>query len=229
MDVEPTLSYKQSDTIQIKKLDKRGAEVLPDLWGAAEQLTSPALESRWEGLNNLLEMDAIRHSPLVAYILTTRISETDLGLRTGIILALADVLTTEEEKSSLSEDVQTRICLYLSKMRKRQIFSLLQVADNDLSGEESVYRLLNCCSYAGKHLSNILLDRKIPIRIRMRAVSYVERIGYLDALPALERAVNRIESRKNGRFSGSLDNGDQGDERELSKMMEQAMEILRSP
>jgi len=229
MDAEPTLSYKQSESIQLKKIDGWGAEALSNLWEAAELLTSPTLESRWEGFNSLLEMDAIRHSPLVAYFLTTRITETDLGLRTGIILALADVLSTAEDESALSEDVQARICLYLSKMRIRQIYSLLQVAENDLSGEESVYCLLNCCSYAGRHLSDILLDRKSPIKIRMRAVSYVERIGYLDALPALERAANRIESRKNGRYSGSDKNGGQGDERELSKMIQKAMEILRSP
>ena len=195
------------------------------MWQAAELITSSKLEARWKGFNTLLEVDAIRQSSLIAYLISTQITETNLGLRTAVILAIADVLSTSDGDGTVSEEVRSCICDYLSQMRVRQIYGLLQAAEYDLSTVESVYQLLNCSSYSGKHLSDILLDRKAPVLIRMRAVNYIARIGYLDALPILERAAKRIESRENGRFV----NGSKGDERELFQKINEAMEILREP
>jgi hypothetical protein len=84
----------------------------------------------------------------------------------------------------------------LSAMRTRQVFALLQVAEYDKSAEAGVIDLLSCCSFAGCHLSEILSNRDIAQDIRKQAAFYIGQIGYLDALPVLERMASRLESRR---------------------------------
>jgi hypothetical protein len=41
---------------------------------------------------------------------------------------------------------------------------------------------------------------KNPLPIRQKAIYYVGLVGYLEALPALERLFNRLEARQNGQY-----------------------------
>ncbi len=89
-------------------------------------------------------------------------------------------------------------------MRTRQIFALLQVIEFDKSAEEAVSSLLSYCSFAGGHLAQILSNRTAPLSIRRQAAHFIGRIGYLDALPALERLASRLESRRDDEDVGIL-------------------------
>ena len=173
-------------------------ELFPAVWSAAEDLTTASLELRRDALDRLLQLNAPRFSPLIAYLLHTRITEPDLGLRKEIIQALSDILTPDDEGNPSPEDVRASLRYHLSRMRTRQIFSLLQVLVEDPRMETAVARLLNACPYAGLHLADILADHTAPFEVRVQAVRMIGVVGYLDALPALERQEARLEARYNG-------------------------------
>jgi hypothetical protein len=114
-------------------------------------------------------------------------------------------------------------------MRKRNIFALLQVAEHKISSETNVAVLLNTCSYAGNALANIFTDRKIPIPIRRQAVIYTGRVGFLDAIPALEKLADRLESRMNGQSSMPFAPPSDSDEKSLLPAVQTALRLLQSP
>ena len=55
------------------------------VWGAAEALTSPDLETRHVGLRQLVDQDAVRHYPLIAYLLISKLAEPDIALRAQVV------------------------------------------------------------------------------------------------------------------------------------------------
>ncbi len=89
-------------------------------------------------------------------------------------------------------------------MREETIYGLLEVAAIDPLVEKSIFHLLNACPYAGKYLGDILAQWKNPLPIRQKAVYFVGLVGYLDALPVLERLLNRLEARQNGQYAMSF-------------------------
>jgi hypothetical protein len=110
-------------------------------------------------------------------------------------------------------------------MRTRQIYALLQVVDYDKSNEPKVVGLLDHCSFAGGHLSCILATRTVPLDMRKLA-AYYGRMGYLDAMPVLDRLAARLETRQNGRSElGVMDEDDAG----LLSMLHSSLELLRAP
>jgi len=160
--------------------DPQGAEdreeLVPKIWRGAEDLTSPDDQIRENGLSALIEMGAHRHSPLVAYLLATRITDPHLQLRFHIVQALGNILRVRDEDDPTPAQVRYHLQGLLSQMRKRQIFSLLQVAEQYSAAEENVAAILNLCSYAGDVLGQIIGDRNMPISIRQQAI-FFQRAG----------------------------------------------------
>jgi hypothetical protein len=113
-------------------------------------------------------------------------------------------------------------------MRTRQVYALLQVADFDPQTLDSVAILLNACSFAGNHLADILLDRKQSISIRLRAVELIGKVGYLDAIPVLERIRTRLEARLNGQQHMPFLTLDDGDEVALLPSVQASLDLLQS-
>jgi hypothetical protein len=105
---------------------------------------------------------------------------------------------------------------------------LLQVADFDPQYIDSVAVLLNSCSFAGNHLADILMDRSIVVSIRMRAVELIGQVGYLDAIPVLDRLRNRLEARLNGQQHMPFLTLEEGDEVALLPSIQATLEILQS-
>jgi hypothetical protein len=126
------------------------------------------------------------------------------------------------------EPVRMQLLNDLARMRTRQIYALLQVADCDPQANDSVAVLINACSFAGNHLSGILMDRKIAISIRMRAVELIGKVGYLDAVPVLERIRTRLEARLNGQQHMPFLTLEEGDEVALLPSIHSALELLQS-
>jgi hypothetical protein len=196
------------------------------VWGAAEALTSPDLETRNAGLKQLVDQDAVRRHPLIAYLLISRLAEPDIALRAQIVDALADVVIPNGHGEPSHAPSFPVLTSHLMEMRTRQIYALLQVADFDKSIESSVVGLLDYCSFAGGHLSDILSNRAIPLVLRKQAAYFIGRIGYLDALPALERMAARLETRCNGRSElGEVDS----DAAALLSLIRSSLELLRAP
>jgi hypothetical protein len=185
----------QPDQSNIDGLDSNWNELLSVIWEAAESFTSPDLMTRISGLERLLSYDAVRQLSLVAYLLATRLDEPDIELRTRIVKTLANLADMNTGSGNLSEDVQRTLISCLSAMRTREVFALLQVVEYDKSTEKYVADLLSWCSFAGSHLAQILSNRDSSTEIRRQAASFIGLIGYLDALPVLQKLASRLESR----------------------------------
>lgn len=183
---------------ELTGLNKTGAEEfsLPEqIWEAAQAFCSPDLLNRITGVERLITGEAIRQYPLVAYLLSTRITEPDLELRTRIVKSLGSLVDSSAQTLPPREEVQLTFFDRLSAMQSREILAILEAAVYDKSAEQCMLDLIGGCSAAGSYLSQILTDRQIPLEIRCQAANVVGQMGFLEALPAVERLIQRLENR----------------------------------
>ncbi len=204
-------------------------ELFPAIWQLSEAVFSPEVAVRRTAVQQIVDTDAARILPLVAYLLATRITEKDIDIRTEVIYALSDILLPDEAGLPPSEPVRQCLSAYMAQMRTRQIYALLQVLPKRPDLEQGVARLLNACPYAGNQLADILTSRKAPLDIRRHAVRLIGLVGYLDAIPALERQLARLESRLNGQQSMSFAPVDMVEDAVLIPDIRRALAFLRSP
>jgi hypothetical protein len=118
---------------------------------------------------------------------------------------------------------------HLSQMRTRQIYALLQVLTYDTSLERQVAKLFNACPYAGTHLTDIMSSRKTPIDIRLKAVLMIGNVGFVEAIPSLERLLTRLETRLNGQQSLPFAPLTAKEEISLVPTIQATLILLRSP
>jgi len=175
-------------------------ELFPAVWHATECLTSPDSATRQHGVDALLELGAPKVSPLVAYMIATCMSDPDFNIRRRIVFILADLLTNNSNSKQTPEEVRKVVANYLHNMNEAMVYGLLEVAVSDPKAEKSIYHIFNACPYVGKYLGDILTQWKNPLPIRQKAIYFIGLVGYLEALPVLERLFNRLEARQNGQF-----------------------------
>ncbi len=204
-------------------------ELFPAVWSAAESIASTDSSVRQEALERLLDMQAPRFSPLVAYLLATRLTDSDIRFRSQVSKVLAEVLIKDEEGRAAPENVRQTLTAYLAQMRTRHTFALLQVLVEDPSLDMHAATLLNACPYAGNHLADILADRKSPLAVRKQAGRMIGRVGFLDAMPTLERLSARLEARLSGQRSMPFAPLPSPEELDLLPVIQTAMTLLRSP
>jgi hypothetical protein len=230
MDVNPLIvNIENSNLLEYGNLESSRFEFFPLIYEAAEAMIASEQAVRRSGLERLIELQVGRVSPLVGYLLATRLMEPDLELRVQIVKALAGILEVDDQGQLPATAVYTSVVHYLAGMRTRTIFALLQAAAFDSSIEPMVAKLLSHCSFAGTHLAEIITDRNAPLEIRKESVHFIGRIGYLDALPTLERQASRLESRRNGKNGFKGENQDGDNEATLLASIKEALETLRSP
>jgi hypothetical protein len=218
----------QPTLFQFDDTSTTALELFPAVWSAGEAIISPDRQVRMQGLQQIAQSQAARFSPLIAYLLVTRLMEPDMDLRSSVVNILADALRLDSQGRVAPEPVRMQLINDLARMRTRQIYALLQVADFDPEAVDGVAVLLNACSFAGNHLADILLDRKLAISIRMRAVELIGNVGYLDAIPVLERIRSRLEARLNGQQHMPFLNLEEDDEVALLPAVQTALELLQS-
>lgn len=204
-------------------------ELFPSVWVAAENLSSTSLDHRSQALEYLKKTNAYRISPLIAYILYTRIDEPDLDLRAQVVGVLAEVFSPDASGQFALDTVRHHLSAHVARMRTREIYSLLQVLTVDSEFIQAVARLLNVCPYAGNQLADLAASRKIPMEIRCYAIQLIGEVGYLDALSTLERLLDRIESRLGGQQIMPFAPPTGVDESELLPVIKVALAQLRSP
>ncbi len=172
---------------------------------ALEAFLSPDREMRAEGYEQLVSLDAVRRSPLAAAVLGSRLQESDLELRTRIVESLAAVVRPSPDEPKAPERVRSWLRQALAEMRQPEIFSLLKASLASPEHFDNVCQLLNACSYAGEALVRILNDRTVEVAVRSEAARAIAKVGFLEALPALEnlsrRLVGRLESQLGMRFA----------------------------
>jgi HEAT repeat protein len=173
-------------------------ELFPMVWSAAENLSSPDSQHRLVALEYLCKSGAVRLSPLIAYILYTRITDPDLEIRSKVVEVLGNVFTQDPEGRRLSDTVRHHLTTQLGRMRTREIYALLQVMVDHPEYMDYAIRLLNACPYAGTHLAEVASSRKAPLEVRRSAIRLLGEVGYLDAIPTLDRILIRLESRVSG-------------------------------
>jgi hypothetical protein len=176
-------------------------ELFPAVWKATESLTSPDPVKRQRGIDELLELGAQRVSPLVAYMVATCISDPDINIRRRVTYILADLITSGANGKHIPDDVRMIVTNYLHNMRESTVYGLLEVAVADKDAEKSIFHILNACPYAGRYLGEILTEWKNPVPIRYKAIYFIGLVGYLEALPILERMLNRLEARQIGQYA----------------------------
>ena len=206
----------------MKNINEFSLDQIHQLWESAEAISSPELSERKRGFERLIEFDVVRRSPLIVYLLATRIVEPDLTLRAYIVRVLAGILKTESPDNLSPEDVRLTLVNYLTQIDRREILALLQLAEIDPYAEEQIINLLCACSCAGGHLINITNDRGTSLSIRKLSLKFIGRVGYLEALPDLLRLETRLKARTNS-------NHNEDSQTSLLPLITEALTLLQTP
>jgi hypothetical protein len=204
-------------------------ELFPAVWGAVEGLTAPDVDIRHQSLDQLLEWDAPRISPLVAYVLASRIIDSDLTLRFRVVQTIGDVFSSKDINKIAPVAVRQHLRAYLSQMTRRGILCLLEVSEHFPAAESQVASMLNACPQAGSILAEIMADRRLPLTIRKQAIHYIGRVGFLDAVSALKRMEERLVSRMNGQKAMPFAPPGEPDQVSLLPAIQVALTMLREP
>jgi len=173
-------------------------ELFPGVWMAAEQLGSQNVNLRHQALDELQRTNAPRISPLIGYLLTTRILDPDLQFRMRIVESLANVMRRDSEGKYAVDAVRSHIISGLTYLGNSGVLALLELSVQDQSLIPHISKLLNFMPKAGDDLKDIAGNREKKIEIRRMAIFFIGRIGYVDAIGELKRLRNRIESRHEG-------------------------------
>lgn len=204
-------------------------ELFPSVWNAMENLTASDADIRHQALDKLIELNAPRFSSIVTYLLVTRLTDPDFIFRKRVVLALGSILSVDEHGLPAPEEVRSSMLQYLSQVRTRQVFAMLQVASEDEMAVDQVARLLDACPYAGHHLIDILNDQKASLSVRRMAAIMIGKVGYLDALTSLEKLQIRLEARLNGQKAMPFAPPPINNEVDLLPAIQHSIHLLRAP
>jgi HEAT repeat protein len=202
-------------------------ELFPAVWSAVEDLTSPQPLARRSALLRIKELSAHRLSPLVAYILATRLADPDLDVRVGVIRLLAEILTPDPQGRQNAENVNRHLVSYLSQMDAGLLTAILEAVEMEPDVEALAARLVNYCPSAGTFLTELLIDRKKSLPLRRQAVRLIGLVGFLEALPGLEKLEARLVSRRNGQQLMPFAPPSTGDEMDLLPHVQKSLFQLR--
>ncbi len=173
-------------------------ELFPEVWQAVENLASGDVHTREKSLDTLLKSGAHRVSPLVAYVLATRLFDPNLPVRGKIVSTLADLMRRNEEGTYAAEGVRSQVITALSYFEDRALVAVMEVGINQPERITDVVKLVKYSPQAGKCLKEIAADREADEVMRRAAIQLLGQIGFVDALSELERLRNRIETRLGG-------------------------------
>ena len=203
-------------------------ELFPDLWQTAEKISSPSVKTRQKALSELRKTNAARVSPLIAYLLTTRILDPDIKFRTSVVEDVAKIMRADDEGRHADEAVRSQIVSTLFSMDKPGLKALIESAAWDESQVENVITLVNYVSGAGELLKEFSADRQLNISNRVLAIKLLGEIGYIAALSELERIQNRLQVRKEGQQSMPFAPVHSSGEIELLPALKRSIMLLRS-
>ena len=204
-------------------------ELFPEVWNACEVLCSSDSGMRSQALVRLEEMGAPRLSPLVVYLVSTRLSDPDLKVRCQAVRITGDLLFTDRQGKVTPEPVRRCLVSTLAQMRTRSVFHLLEAAKAEPESIPLITRLLNACPFAGRHLADIAMDRTFPMPERKQAVLFIGAVGYLDAVPSLERLEGRLEARLKGQQAMSFAPPPHKEEDDLLPIVKSVLHLLQAP
>ena len=220
--------FPQLGLFEIEKTATGTAELFPAVWRAMEGIASPDAIERNRSLDDLIALDAPRVSPLVAYILATRLVDPNIKFRKRIIQTLGDVIANSNG-DKLSLEVRRHLKAHCIVVGRGTVLAMLEVADFDPSVETQIAAIFNLCSHSGAVLTELITDRKVPILLRQQAIYYIGKVGFVEAIPRLEHLVDRLTSRSNGQKRMSFAPPNEPDESTLLAEVQTALQHLQKP
>jgi hypothetical protein len=198
MDIDPVLvGVNQTNLQNFSSTPFFAVEQSVEFLKATQDLIHPELEIRRSGFDMLTASGAATNSPLLAYLLVSRLAEPDGSLRARIVRELSSLLDLPFNGNRAVNEVIYFLKSNLAQLRHNQIIALLDLVKFDEENYPYVSKVISQCSHAGDHLSEILADRQAELSTRQVATRLIGDIGYLSALSTLERLETRIESRLN--------------------------------
>ena len=220
------ISLSQPTLFDFTHTTRGTVELFPEVWGAMEDLIAPKSSLRLAAIERLAHLGAPRLSGLVAYLLATRLTDPDLTVRVRIIRGLVDVFSPDVRGQLASDAAKSVLSAYLADLGPWGVSCLVEASIFEPATISHVARLLNYCPDAASHLVDILTDRKASLEQRRRAAELIGMVGYLEAIPALERLQGRLAARLRGQQSMPFAPPPTPDEAELLPVVEQALGLL---
>ncbi len=165
-----------------------------EIWQAAEKLTSPEPVQREQGLEFFHESEFLKQTPLLAYLVGTRITDPDLQVRFHAVQTLGWVLDGERGGGDPEDQVLRHLHELLKGFRKEDYISLMEVSVAYLAAEEDLCRIFHLCSFAGGIFSGIVNDRKVDLPLRQKAIYFSGKAGFLETLETLKRFAERLDA-----------------------------------
>lgn len=221
--------FLQPALFETNQVSSGNLELLPKLWYAAEALTSRDEQKRKEALSVIIDQNAARFSPLISYLLFTRLKDPNPEVQKIIVEILSDVIIPDDKGLPAPDYVRSSLFSHLSTIDSTSILSLLELVSTFPEEGTKVGTLIKACSNSGKYLADIILDRTQPIQTREIAANFIGEIGYLEAIPALERLVSRLETKFNGQQYMPFSTDDPNNEIILIPTLRQALKYLYAP
>ena len=220
--------FPQLGLFEFEKTATGTAELFPAVWRALEGSASPDVIDRNRGLDDLISLDAPRLSPLVAYMLATRLVDPNIKFRRRVIQTLGDIiLNSNGDKMPI--EVRRHLKAHCAVVGRGTVLSVLEVADFDPEIESQIAAIFNLCSHSGAILTELIADRKVPVLLRQQAIFYIGKVGFIEAIPRLERLADRLTSRGNGQKRMSFAPPNEPDESTLLNGVQIALEQLKEP
>lgn len=218
--------FPQIGFLEFEKSITGNTELFPAVWQALEGIASPEVAERNASLDSLLATEAHKLSPLVAYILATRLIDPNIKFRARIIDALGNVIAPTQGLAPPPE-VRRHLKAHCTVIGRGTVLALLEVAAVDTSVESHIASIFNLCSHSGTILIDLMADRKVPVSLRWQAINFIGRVGFIEAIPYLERLVDRLTSRANGQKRMPFAPPSEPDESTLISSAQAALTILK--
>lgn len=200
-------------------------------WTAGEMFVSPHVEERRRGFAILCGADHTRASPLTAHLLASRLAETDLALRAQIVQALADYYELRDRQYRFGPEVRALVTGALRSFDRPQTLALLELYHAGRAGAvrlrpEGLLRVFERIPGASGLLTRLGGDRGLSVSLRQAAIEMIGHVGYVDARPALEGLLLRIEGRRAGQLTMLFAPSDWPEDEALLPALKETLRLL---
>jgi hypothetical protein len=226
LDLNPLRSPQLSLFSKPTEVEER--TLIPLIWRLLEALLSKESDIKLFALQELANLNAIMVSPIIVAILVSSLEDRDEAIRKEIVDIIGNFLKSPILNDQFNIYIRAFIKDVLSRMRTRSIYSLIQLYNLDVQLKENIVTLINQCPNAGKHLTDIFLSRNSSIKIRQNAIEIIGIIGYINAIPDMERLLSRLLTRINGQQSMPFITSQGLDETPLIHYLEASLTNLKA-
>ncbi len=203
-----------------------------DPWTAGEMFVSAHVEERRRGFAILNGSEAGRRSSLTPYLLASRVDEPDLWLRAQIVHALCDFYEIRGREYRYPPELRGAVTSAVRKFDRPQVQALLELhhAGRELVVQlrpEGLVRLWERLPNASSTLARLAGERGLPLPLRQSAIETIGQVGFVDARPALEGLLTRIEGRRAGQVAMLFAPSDWPEDESLLPALRESLALLQ--